>query len=200
MKLSPLQLLDYFVAEFHFSLNSTFDPTKPVQKELSELEVTPGHTAITNKPGSWTVSLKLNYQPAADTNTPYLFALTLVGMVEVDDNFPVDQTELLVKTNGPSVLYSIARELIREQTARGPDGPFILPTASFVPDPPIPAESNEQRPERIIRLDESDPQVPAATDEAKPVAGTQVVEKPEGPPNLGVKKPVKRRSLRPRNP
>src|SRR5439155_16632306 len=90
-------------------------------------------------------------------------------MVEVDEDFPVKLTERLVQTNGPSILYSIARELVREQTARGPEGPFILPTASFVQDPP-PAQATQ-------------PAIPAATSEQTPVAepspATQPVAKPE---------------------
>ena len=48
MKLSPLQLLDYFVAEFHFSLNSKFDPKKNVEKKLEDIEATPGCTRVAN--------------------------------------------------------------------------------------------------------------------------------------------------------
>src|SRR5439155_14704432 len=70
MKLSPLQLLDYFVAEFHFSLNSKFDPKKNVEKKLEDIEATPGCTPIADKPRCWSISLELKYQPAADTNTP----------------------------------------------------------------------------------------------------------------------------------
>ena len=156
MKLSPPQLLDYFVAELHFSLNSKFDPKENVEKKLADIEATPGCTPIADKPRCWSISLELKYQPAADTNTPYLFALTLVGMVEVDEEFPAKLTERLVQTNGPSILYSIARELVREQTARGPEGPFILPTASFVQDPP-PAQATQ-------------PAIPAATGEPTPVS------------------------------
>ena len=177
MKLSPLQLLDYVVAEFHFSLNSKFDPKKNVEKKLEDIEATPGCTPITDKPRCWTISLELKYQPAADTNTPYLFALTLVGMVEVDEDFPVKLTERLVQTNGPSVLYSIARELIREQTARGPEGPFILPTASFVQDPP-PAQATQ-------------PAIPAATGEQTPVP----VAEPSPAPRPQAKPKVKKRSV-----
>ena len=177
MKLSPLQLLDYFVAEFHFSLNSNFDPKKNVEKNLEEVEATPGCTPTEDKPSCWTISLELKYQPAADTNTPYLFALTLVGMVEVDEEFPAKLTERLVQTNGPSILYSIARELIREQTARGPEGPFILPTASFIQDPP-PTQATQ----------------PAATPETVEQTPTPVA-KPLPAPQPEVKPKVKKRRV-----
>src|SRR5207249_10849644 len=101
MKLSPLQLLDYFVAEFHFSLNSKFDPKKNVEKKLEDIEATPGCTPITDKPRCWTISLELKYQPAADTNTPYSFALTLVRMAELDAAFPVQLPERLLPPTRP---------------------------------------------------------------------------------------------------
>jgi preprotein translocase subunit SecB len=142
MKLSPLQLLDYFVAEFHFTLNSKFDATKELQNKLDQLEAIPRCDKHADNPLKWTVVLELRYQPAVETNTPYLFSLRLVGVFSVSDEFHKPSVERLVKTNGPSVLYSIARELVREQTARGPDGPFILPTASFVPDPPPATDSD----------------------------------------------------------
>lgn len=136
MKLSPLQLQDYFVAEFHFSLNSKYDVSKGLEKKLEEMEATPHCQGHNDNPLKWTVELDLKYQPAADTNTPYIFSLKLVGFFEVSKTFDPNVVERLVHTNGPSVLYSIAREIVREQTARGPDGPFILPTASFLTPPP----------------------------------------------------------------
>ena len=139
--------------------------------------MSPGCTPAEDKPRCWTISLELNYQPAADTNTPYLFALTLVGMVEVDEDFPVKLTERLVQTNGPSVLYSIARELIREQTARGPEGPFILPTASFVQDP-APAQATQ-------------PAAAAKTGEQTPA----LVAEPSQAPQPEAKAKAKKRSV-----
>jgi len=136
MKLSPLQLLEYFVAEFHFTLNTRFDASKPLERKLEELQATPKCDKQSNEPHRWTVALDLKYQPAVETNTPYIISLTLVGVFEVAKDCKESLVQRLVQTNGPSVLYGIARELIREQTARGPDGPFIIPTASFVPDEP----------------------------------------------------------------
>src|SRR6266446_3133106 len=117
MKLSPLQLHDYFVAEFHFSLNSKYDVTKNLEKKLEEMEAIPRCDRHADDPRTWTVVLELKYQPAAETNTPYVFSLTLVGFFKVSDSFEESMVERLVQTNGPSVLYSIARELVREQTA-----------------------------------------------------------------------------------
>lgn len=140
MKLSPLQLLEYFVADFHFTLNTRFDPQKDLELKIEELDATPRCEKHADNPFKWTVVLELKYQPSAETNTPYIFSIVLVGMFEVAKGFEDDLVDRLVRTNGASVLYGIARELIREQTARGPDGPLILPTASFVPESPASPE------------------------------------------------------------
>jgi preprotein translocase subunit SecB len=137
MKLSPLQLLEYFVADFHFTLNGRFDPKKGLELKVEELDATPRCDRHVDNQPKWTVVLELKYQPSAETNTPYIFSIVLVGLFEVSKGVKDDLVDRLVRTNGASVLYGIARELIREQTARGPDGPLILPTASFVPESPI---------------------------------------------------------------
>jgi len=42
----------------------------------------------------------------------------------------------VVRTNGPSMLYGVAREMARDLTARGPFPPQVLPSVSFIPDAP----------------------------------------------------------------
>lgn len=138
MKISPLQLTEYFVTEFHFTLNSTFKPDQPLELKLDELIVCNECKCAEGDPRRWLVTMELKYQPASDTNTPYIFSLDLIGMFEVSPKFEEARIERTVCTNGPSVLFGIAREIIREQTARGPEGPFVLPSASFLPDDPAP--------------------------------------------------------------
>jgi preprotein translocase subunit SecB len=136
MKLSPLQLLEYFVAEFHYSVNSRYDAKKDLELKPDELTTETTCNPGKSNPRLWTVTIDVKYQPAAETNTPYVFSLSLVGFFEVAKAFDETRVALLVKTNGASVLYGTAREIIREQTSRGPAGPFLLPTTSFVPDDP----------------------------------------------------------------
>jgi preprotein translocase subunit SecB len=44
---------------------------------------------------------------------------------------PEEIRDKIVKTNGTSILYGAAREIIREMTARGGYRPILIPTASF---------------------------------------------------------------------
>ena len=132
MKLSPLQLLEYFVAEFHYSVNSRYDGKKDLELKPEELTTEATCNPSKSNPRLWTVALDVKYQPASETNTPYVFSLSLVGFFEVAKAFDEARVAALVKTNGASVLYGTAREIIRGQTSRGPAGPFLLPTASFI--------------------------------------------------------------------
>jgi preprotein translocase subunit SecB len=134
MKISPLQLQQYFVTEFHFTLNSSYKVDQGLQLIVEELLTTTDCKMVAGNSRYWVVTLELKYQPAADTNTPYIFSLGLVGMFEIAAQFDEAKIDRLIRTNGPSVLFGIAREIVREQTARGPDGPFILPSASFLPE------------------------------------------------------------------
>lgn len=134
MKISPLQLQQYFVTEFHFTLNSSYNAGQGLQLVLEELITIADCKMVVGNPRGWVVTLELKYQPAAATNTPYIFSLGLVGMFEISPKFEEAGIERLIRINGPSVLFGIAREIVREQTARGPDGSFILPSASFLPE------------------------------------------------------------------
>ena len=46
--------------------------------------------------------------------------LEIVGYFNVSPSYPKEQVERLVKTNASSILYSIAREMVRSITAAGP--------------------------------------------------------------------------------
>ncbi|HTI70750.1 MAG TPA: hypothetical protein VMF06_12340 [Candidatus Limnocylindria bacterium] len=136
MKISPLQLREYYVTEFHFTLNSGFRSDHELQLKADELIAGTDCKRVSDNPRQWVVTLELRYQPAAETNTPYIFSLGLVGMFEISPKFDEGKIDRLIQTNGPSVLFGIGREIIREQTARGPEGPFILPSASFLAEDP----------------------------------------------------------------
>lgn len=166
MKLSPLQLIEYFVSEFHYGINSRYDGTKDLELRPDELAVETNCSPGKANPRVWTVTLQLKYQPAAERNTPYVFSISVVGFFEVAKIIEDGRMPVLVRTNGASVLYGTAREIIREQTSRGPAGPFLLPTASFlVEDPPsTPA-----------------PAVPAAAEREPAPSGPGPTQAPAGP-------------------
>src|SRR5437868_7008713 len=100
MKPSPLGLNDYFISDLHFSANSQFDPKREVLIEHDDFRV-----ELHTEPEPdlrWHVTLKLHYQPAADSNVPYRFIVEIVGSFSVAEFLPTEKTDRLVRTNGAS--------------------------------------------------------------------------------------------------
>jgi len=130
MKLAPLQLESYFLTEATLRANQDFDPKKPTQFGETDLAVTPECHRLPEDPDRWQVTLNLKFQPAPESNPAYYFSLQVVGVVWAA---PVlaEHTDRFVRTNGPSMLFGAAREMVRDLTARGPFAPLLLPSVSF---------------------------------------------------------------------
>ena len=72
------------------------------------------------------------------TAVPYDFSLKVVGFFvcpETKEGSEEHTRKIAphIYVQGSSLLYSLAMEYLRNITAAGPYGPFILPTYSFVP-------------------------------------------------------------------
>ena len=149
MKPSPLELSAYFVTGLSLSANLEYLPEKPSQLRLEDLRIITEVRRQDGKP-AWQIVLKVQQNVGPERNSPYNFALTLVGMFDVHPNFPPDKTEQLVRVNGSSMLFAAAREILRADMARGPHFPLLLPSVSFYPaKPPDPgigssSPSNDQ--------------------------------------------------------
>ena len=90
----------------------------------------------------WEITLRAKFQPGPKVNAPYFFVLEIVGFFQVGPKYPPERLDALVKVNGPSVLYGVAREVIRDLTCRGPYPPMFLPSASFVES--VQAETSQE--------------------------------------------------------
>jgi len=141
MKLAPLQLESYFLTEVTLRANQAFDCKKPIQFGEGDLEVSHECHVLPNDAERWQVTLNLKLQAPPEANPAYYFNLQVVGVVWA---MPVlaEHTERVVRTNGPSMLFGAAREMIRDLTARGPFAPMLLPSVSFalenLPPKPVP--------------------------------------------------------------
>lgn len=140
MKLSPLQLVRYLVPEISCVANPEYDPDKPRLFDDDSLQVTGGYIELEEdrKPKftTWTVEFQLKVEPSKTTNIPYSILLKFVGLFRCS-TAPADiPTKVFVETNGSSILYGTARELVRHLTSAGPWGQLWLPTLSFSPSVP----------------------------------------------------------------
>src|SRR6266487_3985088 len=133
MKLSPLQLEHYFVVESHVTGSREFNAAEPADVHAEDILVVP-EIKPTEQERRWEVTLRVQFTPGPEVNTPYFFTLELVGFFRADESYLAERLERLVATNGPTILFGIAREVVRNLTGHGPHPPMILPTASFVPE------------------------------------------------------------------
>jgi preprotein translocase subunit SecB len=133
MQQFPLQLRSYFVNEFKFLVEEGFLP--PL--EIPEFEIEPGDilgevtfSQLEDDPFQWKVTLTVTLKNELG-KYPYTFNLTLEGYFVVGSQTPLDLVETLVTVNGPSLLYSSAREFILNITMRSYYPPTVLPTIVF---------------------------------------------------------------------
>ena len=131
MQPSALRLEYYFVAELNVTANREHNPKKPMTLTDKNLVVTPGFLPDQKGPRRWQVTLRIQQQAGPAANAPYYFTIELVGFFAVAASYPKEKAEWIVRTNATSVLFSTAREVLRNAMAQGPFCPLLLPTVSF---------------------------------------------------------------------
>jgi len=131
MKPSLLQLKRYFVSEINLSVNKDFNPEKDIKLDFEDLIVLPEFIRSKSNKRQWEVSLRVQFQPGPEANAPYYFMVDILSLFDLQKSVPDENIELLVRTNCPAVLYSMAREILRSVMAQGPFPALILPTGIF---------------------------------------------------------------------
>lgn len=143
MALSPLLLEGYYVEEISVSvppekrrgltlaLEFGFHPKLPDPDDAKPIpfDVQVNYSRNEQEPSHYGATLTLETHKHKLNN--YWLRLVLVGFFRVAEGFPVEHAETLVKVNGPSLLYSAARELLAMITSRGPYPAIVLPTVTF---------------------------------------------------------------------
>ena len=132
MKLAPLQLTDYFVLSIHVEALADHDPGKKQDLDVANLLVTESCVpAGDDKPHQFLIDLIIKQEALEGKNLPYSYELHMIGFIEVSPNFPEERVQRAVETNGPSMLFGAAREILRAATGRGPYGPVLIPSTTF---------------------------------------------------------------------
>ena len=142
MKPAPITLFEYFATDLLLATNHAFQPEKPLQFVESDLvvDVKAQHNEVAPKDGNrWQVSLEVRHQPGPAVNFPYSYRVVLIGQLGVAPTVATANEEWMVRIQGASMLYSMAREIVRALTGRGPYRPVILPTVSFYEQKPASA-------------------------------------------------------------
>jgi len=125
---SPLHLEKYFFTKIH--VDACPNGCEKTGKGLFSTHVTcMKHKDAVRK---WMVQLEIQQVKDKDDGCPeYSFRLEVVGFYEVREDYPTEKAEMLVRANGPALLYSATRELIATLTGRGPFAAVNLPTVTF---------------------------------------------------------------------
>lgn len=100
----------------------------------------------------WRIELTLKIEPEIPEKLPgYLGEVCISGSFRVVGEMSKDTAANLVRVNGSSILYSAAREMFSNLTARGPHPLILLPGRSFIDlkiNPPKVEQTSKQEVEK----------------------------------------------------
>jgi preprotein translocase subunit SecB len=143
MKPAPVNLLEYFVTDLALSANPDFAPDRAIESKEGDFDVKIRQQPAPKETNDhrWQVTVEIIHQAAKGTNFPYAFRVVMVGFFKAESWVKAEDEERTVQIQGASVLFSMAREIVRALTGRGPYRPVILPTVSFYEQKPTTAEA-----------------------------------------------------------
>lgn len=158
MKLAPLQLTDYFVLSIQVEALADYDAGKEQDLDVANLQVAESCVpAGEDKPNRFLIDLIIKQEAMEGKNLPYSYELHMIGFIEVAPNFPEDRVQRAVETNGPSMLFGAAREILRAATGRGPYGPVLIPSTTFFKQVDLPTSLPTNQPATNTALKRPNP-------------------------------------------
>lgn len=122
-----IEPVDGYKADFSDGLYPKFSDAK------FQINIQIGEPDQDDHSGEYLIHLQLEAQPKEDKPFPYLFNIggdaivSYRGKEESQEN-----VRDLIAVNGASMLYSALREVLFSLTFRFPNGPMMLPSASFL--------------------------------------------------------------------
>ncbi|MHB1324824.1 MAG: hypothetical protein ACYC0L_01230 [Thermoleophilia bacterium] len=160
MNLSPLQLEGYYARQINFSLKQSieektefFSPTglQYIPVNFEEIDPFQMNVAIQgavrdDDSSRWRFELTIKSTDLEDNNFPYEFEIAVVGYFKSHlENNP--KNEHLIRTNGISILYSTAREMLASASSRSLFPGILLPSMSFADSSFVqPEQATEEAP------------------------------------------------------
>lgn len=126
---TPLQLEQYFFPH----VKVTADPGALETTMEASQDFTTGVDVLRTEDGenNYQVSLSIkSYPESEDKRTAYTVDLVAIGFFNVISK--KHDPDKLLRVTGASILYAAAREFLITITSRGPWGPLMLPTTSFL--------------------------------------------------------------------
>ncbi|MDT7543356.1 MAG: hypothetical protein QOE33_3260 [Acidobacteriota bacterium] len=135
---SPLQLERYYIKECNFSVKESFVDKQgdyaPVG--LPQILANVNESVSEDDPRYWRFEVLVESNDDVSKEFPYSLHVVLVGFFRVHESYPEERIKLLAKINGPSLLYSAAREALVTVTGRTGYPAVVLPSVMFIPPSP----------------------------------------------------------------
>lgn len=128
----PLDIHRYHVEELVFRSLSEYDPDK---KTASVIDVNFDVQQDEVAPRDYRISLRIQLAAngyAAEENAPYTVGLTIVGYFTFSETTADDVRKRMIFTNGPAILFGIARGIAGQPTGAAKHRQFVLPTVDFL--------------------------------------------------------------------
>jgi preprotein translocase subunit SecB len=138
-----LKCHEYFVTDMMVAANPEYNQKKPVELRFADLQIESTPIQISKKLDGrlWRIVLQIQQNLGPDKNAPYNFSITILGHFEIHPDCPAERVHSFVAINGSSILYSTARQILKEAMRNGPFPVVELPTVCFHDtEPPTPAK------------------------------------------------------------
>jgi preprotein translocase subunit SecB len=125
--ISPLQLKRHAFANILLRAN----PKGSAQAQATLVPTVQCQPDAKN-PNCWHIILTVKIG-SASPEKPFLYEgeVVLMGELEIHDRVPLEKRAQIVRVNGTGLLYSAAREMVLNLSARSMHGPLSLPVLNF---------------------------------------------------------------------
>lgn len=132
MKTSNLQLDNYFIKAFSFSVNDDFKQDSEAENTSPSFKVKCDYTNAAREKHQRRCDVEIELAEVSKNSFPYGFNISLYGTFTINKELEVETGEKLFRVNAPALLYSAAREIIFNMTSHTEHQAFLLPSVTFI--------------------------------------------------------------------
>lgn len=145
---SPLKINQYYIKEISCSVKPTFEDRfdKVTTSNFPKLQAEVSESNSVDNHREWRFELRVESIDDPSLDAPYSIRIVVVGFFEVREEYPQEHSDTLARVNGPSLLYSAAREALLSITGRTGFPPILLPSIRFNP---LPLDSTALNPKSL---------------------------------------------------
>ena len=132
---SPLRLDEYFFEDFSLKVTPSFDPKSKVGKRKDgKIHCKEEYGPAKLYPKRFRIAISILVEPSKEppARDPYFINFRIIGLFSFIDGVPKNIMDQMVRLNGTSILYGIARGTVSSVAAISQHGKYILQALNFV--------------------------------------------------------------------